>query len=112
MNPKARKIAFALAFNNSRSPLPYETHTDEELLPVIRAHAPSVSREECREVLESVRSLCGSVYRICEAFRSGMYGSGVPAQVEAIRMLSEEICGFSDAEYRAAFAAGLLWTAA
>ncbi len=111
MNPEARKIAFTLAFTNSRSPLQYEMHTDDELVPAIQAHAPSASREECREALESVRSLCDRVYEICDAFRSGRYGSGIPSQAEAIRVLSEQNPGFSEAEYRAAFAAGLLWTA-
>jgi hypothetical protein len=111
MNPETRHAAFGLAFSDSRSPLPYETHTDKELLPGIRELAPAASPEECLEALARIRSLCDTVYEVCEAFRTGKFGAGAVAREGAIKELSRKNSGFSEAEYEAAFAAGLLWTA-
>jgi hypothetical protein len=111
MNPEARHAAFGLAFSSSRSPLSYETHTDEDLLPKVRKLAPAATPEECLDALARVRSLCDSVYEVCEAFRAGRFGTGPRARERAVTELSRKNSGFSEAEYETAFAAGLLWTA-
>jgi hypothetical protein len=103
--------AFELAFENSRSPLPYEAQTDEELLPVLRERVPGASQNECREALALVRGLCDSVYEVCGMFRDGRFGTGPEAVRHAIAALSQRHPGFSAPEYEKAFAAGLLWTA-
>ena len=107
----AQAAAFALAFTNSRSPLPFETHTDAELVEVIRARVPSAPMAECREALARVRHLCDAVYKVCEAFRKGAFGTGPESAPAALAALAQSLPGFSDQEYREAFATGLLWTA-
>jgi len=66
-------------------------------------------------LMAMVRSLCDAVYEVCEAFRNGSFGAGTAAgkgaASHAIAELSKKQPGFSDAEYEAAFAAGLLWIA-
>lgn len=107
----AQAAAFALAFTNSRSPLPFETHTDAELLELIQARVPLAPVAECREALARVRRLCDAVYEVCEAFRKGGFGTGPESAPAALAALAQALPGFSDQEYREAFAAGLLWTA-
>ncbi len=107
----AKDAAFALAFSNRRSPLPYELHTNEELLPWIRECAPAASTGECLEALTLIRSLCGVVYDVCEAFRAGRFGPGADAASHATDELSRKQPGFAKKEYQEAFAAGMLWTA-
>ena len=84
---------------------------DAELLPVIRERAPVASLDECLDALVMVRSLCDTVYDICEAFREGRFGKGADAARSAIDELSRNQPGFSDSQYEEAFTAGLLWTA-
>lgn len=107
----AQAAAFALAFTNTRSPLPYETHTDAELLTIIQERVPAAPVDECIEALARVRLLCKAVYDLCEAFRKGEYGAGPESAPAALAALARTRPGFSDEEYREAFAAGLLWTA-
>jgi hypothetical protein len=111
MDPEVLSAAFLLAFGNSRSPLPFETHRDEDLLPLVRERVPAASPDECLEALALVRSLCNDIYDVCERFRTGGFGSGAAARKRAVAELSLRHFGFLDAEYEAAFAAGLLWTA-
>jgi hypothetical protein len=106
----AQEATFALAFTSSRSPLPYEMHTDRELLPAIRERAPAASEKECLEALARIRRLCDAVYDVCGAFRDGKFGSGPGSAPAALAALADTRPGFSDQEYREAFAAGLLWT--
>jgi len=106
----AQEAAFALAFSNSRSPLPYEMHTDRELLSAIRKRAPAASDKECLDALARIRGLCDAVYDVCGAFRDGEFGSGPGSAPAALAALACTRPGFSDQEYREAFAAGLLWT--
>ena len=107
---EAQHAAFALAFTNSRSPLPFERHTDAELIMIIQKRLPAASDAECREAIKTVRCLCSAVYAVCEEFRSGTCGHGADAARIAIGRLREQQPGFSAEEYREAFAAGLLWT--
>ena len=107
----AQAAAFALAFTNSRSPLPFETHTDAELVEAIQVRVPSAPVAECREALARVRLLCDAVYKVCEAFRKGAFGTGPESAPAALAALAQSLPGFSDQEYREAFATGLLWTA-
>lgn len=107
---EARKAAFALAFTNSRSPLPLECRPDGELITMLRERVPAASDAECREAIKTVRCLCSAVYAVCEEFRSGTCGHGADAARIAIGRLREQQPGFSAEEYREAFAAGLLWT--
>ncbi len=109
--PDARRAAFALALSSPRSPGPYESGTDEELLPLVRERVPTASREECLEALATVRGLCNSVYDLCNEFRAGRYGAGTAATAKALNHLSHESPGFSRREYEEIFSAGLLWTA-
>lgn len=109
--PDARRAAFALALSSPRSPGPYESGTDEELLPLIRERIPTASREECLEALATVRSLCNSVCDLCNEFRAGRFGTGPSGTAKAVNQLSRECPGFSRREYEEIFAAGLLWTA-
>jgi hypothetical protein len=107
----ARKAAFALAFTNSRSPLPFERRTDGELISMIQKRIPAASDAECREALVRVCHLSGAVCEICEKFRSGGFGAGEDAVQNALDALCDKVPGFSFEEYREAFAAGMLWTA-
>ena len=107
----ARSAAFALAFGNPRSLLPYEIYADTELLPRIQKVAPAATEAECLEALALVRSLCDTVYEICFAFRAGRFGEGEGAAGHAIDELSRREPGFSRGEYGEAFSVGMLWTA-
>ena len=107
----AREAAFALAFGNPRSPLPFETCTDAELLSRIRERAAAAQPGEYLKALALVRGLCSAVYEICEAFRDDRFGTGTDAASRAIDELSRKQPGFSKKEYEEAFAAGMLWTA-
>ena len=108
----ARRAALAIALSNPRSPLPYETHTDKELLQSIQKCVPDVSPAECLEALATVRGLCNAVYDVCNEYRAGRFGTaGTPAQARAVNALSHTSPGFSRREYEEIFAAGLLWTA-
>ena len=107
----ARCAALTLAISDPRSPLPYETHSDEELLPQIVGRVPGATREEYLEALASVRRLCNAVYDVCSEYRAGQFGAGSPAQARAVNALSRASPGFSRREYEEVFAAGLLWTA-
>ncbi len=108
---EARQAAFVLAFRNSRSPLLYEDHTDEEIVPLIRERVPTASDDGCRDAIVTVRCLCTVVYEVCEKFRSGGFGAGEDAVQNALDALCDKVPGFSFEEYREAFAAGMLWTA-
>jgi hypothetical protein len=92
----AQEAAFALAFTTSRSPLPYEMHTDRELLPAIRKRAPAASEKECFESLARIRWLCDAVYDVCGAFRDGEFGSGPGSAPAALAALARTRPGFSD----------------
>jgi hypothetical protein len=72
---------------------------------------PTASREECLEALATVRSLCNSVYDLCNEFRAGRFGAGTAATTKAVNHLSRMSPGFSRREYEEIFSAGLLWTA-
>lgn len=109
--PDARRAAFALALSSPRSSGPYESGTDEDLLPLVHQRAPTASREECLEALATVRSLCNAVYDTCNEFRAGKYGTGASATAKAVNHLSRASPGFSRREYEEIFSAGLLWTA-
>jgi len=108
---QARCAALGLAISDPRSPLPYDAHSDEELLPVIQARVPAASREECLEALATVRRLCNAVYDICNEYRAGRFGTGTAAIVKAVNHLSHASPGFSHREYEEIISAGLLWTA-
>ena len=108
---QARCAALGLAISDPRSPLPYDVHSDEELLPVIQERVPAASREECLEALSTVRRLCNAVYDTCTEYRAGRFGTGPAAAARAANHLSRTIPGFSRREYEEIFAAGLLWTA-
>jgi hypothetical protein len=109
--PDARRAAFALAVSSPRSPGPYETSTDEELLPLVMQRVPTASREECLEALATVRGLCNAVYDTCNEYRAGRFGTGAAANARAANHLSKICPGFSRREYEEIFTAGLLWTA-
>lgn len=111
MNLEAKRASFELAFGSRRSPLPYERQTDRELLPRVQERAPNASPEEILDALVRVRRLCDNVYEVCDAFRDGRFGEGTPARAAALSELAERIPGFTEAEYKTAFAEGLLWTA-
>lgn len=111
MNLEAKRASFELAFGSSRSPLPYERRTDRELLPRIQERAPNASSEEIFDALARVRRLCDNAYEVCDAFRDGGFGEGTSARAAALKELTERTPGFTEAEYKTAFASGLLWTA-
>lgn len=111
MNDEARRAAFELAFANRRSPMDFEKWSDAELLVRILDRAPGASRAECLDALARARRLCDDTYEVCDMFRDGKYGEGAAGRVAAVRKLSEHDPGFESAEYEAAFATGLLWTA-
>lgn len=108
---QARCAALGLALSDPRSPLPFDSHSDEDLLPVIQARVPLASREECLEALVTVRRLCNVVYDIGNEYRTGRFGTGTAATAKAVNHLSRASPGFSRREYEEIFAAGLLWTA-
>lgn len=108
---QARCAALLLAISEPRSPLLYDTSSDEDLLPVIQARVPAASREECLEAIATVRRLCNSVYETCNEYRAGRFGTGTAATAKAVNHLSNASPGFSRREYEEIFAAGLLWTA-
>jgi hypothetical protein len=108
---QARCAALGLAISDPRSPLPYDTRSDEELLPIIQERAPPASRAECLEALATVRNLCNTVYETCNEYRAGRFGTGTAATAKAVNHLSHASPGFSRREYEEIFAAGLLWTA-
>lgn len=111
MNLEANSAALAIALGAPRSPLPFERCTDEELLPRVREKAQNASPAECLDALARARRLCDDVYEVCEAFRDGKLGEGVSARQAALGEIAGRNPGFTEADYEAAFAAGLLWTA-
>jgi hypothetical protein len=57
-----------------------------------------------------VRRLSVDVYEVCDALRKGAFGSGEEARNTAVRVLAEKNPGFTEEEYRNAFAVGMMWT--
>ncbi|MHB8895061.1 MAG: hypothetical protein ACYC99_07790 [Candidatus Geothermincolia bacterium] len=111
MNAEARRAAFELAFGNRRAPLDSDAWAGEELTAKVRERAVTTSGDEIRDILSRVRRLSDDAYEICDSFREGVYGEGAPGRKAAVLQLSRRDPGFELAEYEAAFATGLFWTA-
>jgi hypothetical protein len=82
---------------------------DAGLLNRIMDSAPDASPAACRDALVRVRRLSFDVVEICSGFLQGEYGMDDEAKAAALADLKEKNPGFSEAEYQAAFAVGLMW---
>ncbi len=102
-------VAFRIVFGTSRT-APPETNEDE-LAASIREQVPGGTDEGYRNAAVRIQKLSSDTLRICDAFRDGKYGTGSAAQDAAVKELKMQNPHFSDAEYRQAFAAGMMWTA-
>jgi hypothetical protein len=109
VDPEVRSAAFDLVFRKGRSPPSCMTPNDSDLLNRIRDAVPTASPVSCREALIRVRRLSSDVVEVCAAFRAGEYGSGDAAMAAALSDLEGKNRGFSEPEYRTAFATGLMW---
>lgn len=91
---------------------PADDDTDDAMLiQRVCGQVPSAPERTCRDAVVRAKKLSQDAYTVCDAFRVGSYGSGNEAVEAAIRELQEKNPGFSGADYRQAFAAGLMWTA-
>jgi hypothetical protein len=123
-DPEVLTAAFVLVFRDhrehgknqedsslwqGRSSSSFPVPTDTDLLNRIRDAVPAASPVACRDALVRVRRLSSDATEICTAFREGRYGSGEEGRAAALRELGEQNPGFSAAEYRTAFNAGLMW---
>jgi len=105
----AMSAAFALVFRQGRSPPSCPLPDDASLLNRILDAAPDAPPAACRDALVRVRRLSFDAVEICSAFRQGDYGVGDEAQAAALADLEEKNPHFSEAEYRTAFAVGMIW---
>lgn len=110
-DPEALRIAFDLIFRKGRAPPSCPMPDERDLLNRIMDRAPEASAAGCRDALIMVRILSFDVYQICDTFREGLYGTGKDNEDAAIRDLKEKNPGFTEDEYRTAFAVGMMWTA-
>ena len=108
-DPKALAAAFALVFRQGRSPPSCPMPDDAGLLNRILDTAPDATPSACRDALVRVRRLSFDAVEVSTAFRDGEYGTGEEAQAAALANLEEKNPHFSEAEYRTAFAVGLMW---
>lgn len=107
----ADRAVFRIVFSAQRSPDAFLAGHDNDLLLQVRREVPTVTLEECHAAGERIRGLVTAVLLVCDAFRDGRFGTGPGAQGDAVAALARAAPGFSEEEYAAAFAAGLLWTA-
>ncbi len=108
--PKVLSAAFDLVFRQGRSPPSCPAPDESDLFNRIRDRAPEATASACREALIRVRRLSLDVYEVCGALREGAFGSGEEARNTAVRVLAETNPGFTEEEYRKAFAVGMMWT--
>lgn len=109
--PDLLSAAFDLVFRQGRSPPSCPAPDDSDLCRRIMALVPAASLEDCRDALQKVRELSRQAYRVCDAYRDGVYGKGRAAETKAVRELAAGCPGFSEDQYRTAFSVGMLWTA-
>lgn len=107
----ADRAILRIVFSAQRSPDAFLAGGDEDLLQQVRREVPGVTPEECHAAGERIRGLVIAVLDVSDAFRDGRFGTGPGAQRDAVAALGRAAPGFSEEEYAAAFAAGLLWTA-
>lgn len=100
--------AFLLVFRQGSSPSS-PAPDDTDLLHRLRDAVPAAPPAACREALIRVRRLSFDAAGTGTAFLEGQFGTGDRAREKAIRELQETNPGFTDAEYRTAFNAGLAW---
>ena len=108
-DPAVLSAAFALVFRQGRSPPSCPTPNDRDLLNRIQDAVPSAFPAACRDALIRVRRLSFDVVEVCTGFREGQYGTGDEAQAAAFCDLEDKDPGFTDEEYRTAFAVGMIW---
>lgn len=84
---------------------------DDRLVQRLCGQFPPAPPVLCRDAMSRAQKLSRDAYDTCDAFRDGAFGCGSEAADAALRALEEKSPGFSETDYRQAFAAGLLWTA-
>jgi hypothetical protein len=109
VDPAVLSAAFVLVFRQGRSPPSCPAPDDTDLLNRIRDAVPSAPPAACREALVRVRRLSFDAAEAGAAYVNGDFGTGEPAKEAAARDLAAKDPGFSDPEYRTAFAVGLMW---
>lgn len=109
MDAKTLSAAFVLVFHKGRSPPSCPTPDDTDLLNRIRDAVPDAPPAACRDALIRVRRLSFDAAEIGSLFCANHYGKGEPAQAAALADLEERNPGFSEPEYRTAFAVGQMW---
>ena len=108
-DPAVLSAAFVLVFRQGRSPPSCPTPNDMDLLNRICDAVPAASPVVCREALVRVRRLSFDAAEAGSAFLDGEYGTGDGAKDAAVADLGKKNPGFSEPEYRTAFAVGLMW---
>jgi hypothetical protein len=110
-DPALLSLAFSLVFGQGSSRASGPEPDASELSRRIHDQIQNVSDAACEDAIARVQKLASDTYRLCDAVRDGTYGSGGEARDAVIRVLAGDNYGFSEAEYRQAFSAGMLWTA-
>jgi hypothetical protein len=108
-DPKVLSAAFVFVFRQGRPPPSCPAPNDNDLVNRILDTASDAPPTACRDALVRVHRLSFDVVVVCTAFNAGEYGTGDRANAAALSDLEKKDAGFTEPEYRTAFAAGVVW---